>query len=894
MASTIRIMLRWFILLLVTLTLSTVVSATGVLFVKPTNDTLCPQQPCHTLEHYAQSWPVYLTSNTVVQFLPGEHVLEGDWSELKVENVSNLTLIGSDAVVYNSSPLGIPMTASRISCRKGKTLFSFCNVTALCIARLAFSECGKAGGTLLLSEVSNIVLNSVTIRNSTGTGLVGINLEKSLIYHSAFMFNQVTSALPWSGNILLLYENCSEMIKTYTLNVTSSWVLFGNATTQLTSTGGLSLYVSQSCCNVKVHIHNTTLKENTGRNMFLLLNGFAHNIITITDSHFEFGYTLYSGGGMLIYTTYNASGIPQHVESNRVYINNTQFMGNHAHSGGAMTVLPCTGTELHISGSRFHNNAAHNGGHIAIMLVSHTCANMTITINKCLFEDGNAAGSGGGVAVMGSWGDSQCSNGSYIIISNTQFVANHAEFKGGAVALWGCLGTELYIDESAFYNNTAALGGGHIELELRRNYVHFISVNNSHFESGKAQTGGGVSVFVGGGCTSVSSTIHKYIYIMNSKVYQNVADVGGGMAIQFDQSCFAISVLIHNVSLSRNAAKSLQISGGNIIVQNFCTARNSITITKCTVEFGTSAFGGGMAFLTDAFPGCPSMINVKPTSVNIVDSTFRYNTARKMGGGLDILLGSSEHFCCSAEVNITNVTFLNNTVSTVSYGLNGAETFTAGGNIHIANNAGKWVNNSVRLQSCLIEGGVAQMGGGISVNIFVYYQQRIEIIISNTQFKCNQATMDNGGESLMVMEVPNVYNMTLYSTTTTNYFNKLTITDTTFDGTCANSSSVYILGMGAIAPYLPTQYNVVFINVSFKGYSMILSSTPSTIDSQQLFDDPIVLNPTHTAAFSLVARKQAVMLFFIPNATFIDCEFFENTVDGGLAVESTMCSLEAT
>ena len=281
-----------------------------------------------------------------------------------------------------------------------------------------------------------------------------------------------------------------------------------------------------------------------------------------------------------------------------------------------------------------------------------------------------------------------------------------------------------------------------------------------------------------------------------------------------------------------------------------------------------------MEFLTDA--GCPSSIkNLKPTSVNIVGSTFRYNTAHKMGGGLAILLGSSAYFCYSTEVNITNVTFLNNTVST--HEVNGAENFTAGGNICIA---GKWVNNnSVRVQSCLIEGGVAQMGGGIFVNIGVYYQQRIEIIISNTRFKCNRATMDIAGGSLMVSELPNLYNMTLCSMTTTNYFNKLTMTDTTFDGTCANSSSVNILGMGAFTPYLPAQYNVVFIN----GYSTNLSSTPSTIDSQQ----HIILNPTHNAGYSVCVIQPAVMLSFIPNATFIDCEFFESTTDGGLAVEGT-------
>ena len=869
-------MLQWFILLLVTLTLSTVVSATGVLFVKPTNDTSCPQQPCHTLEHYAQNWQLYLSSNTIVQFLPGEHVLEGDWNELSVVNVSNLTLIGSDGMVLDSSPLGIPMAASRVSCRRGETLFTFYNVTKLFIARLTISECGGGQVTLFLNNVSNLVLDSVTIQNSTGAGLVGHNLEKSSIHHSTFMFNQATSVFPCGGNIILFYEEYSEMIQTYTLNITSSWILFGNATTEAICKGGLSLLVDQSCYNVKVHIHNTTLKENMGGNMLLLLNG--HNIISITDSYFECGYTSYSGGGMLISTSYNTSQVPQRVESNHVYINNTEFIGNHADSGGAMSVFPCTGTELHINGSRFHNNVAHTGGHIAIILASHTCANVTITINKSLFKDGNATGSGGGVVVMGSQDDSQCTNGNYITISNTQFVANHAELRGGAILLWGCLGTELYIDGSAFYNNTAALYGGHIKLKLTSNRVQFIIVNNSHFESGKAQAGGGILVFAGQICTPLSSTIHKSVHILNSNVSRNVADLaGGGIAIMFDQSCFSINVLMHNISLSRNTATSI---GGNIFVPNFRAAGNSITISRSTVEFGTSSIGGGMEFVTSA----SSMTNLKPTSVNIVDSTFRYNTAHKKGGGLVILLGSFEYFYCSAEVNITNVTFLNNTVSTVSYGVNGTENLTTGGNIYIDGIAGQMLKISVSIKNCLIEGGVAQMGGGIYVNNVVYSQQSLEISISNTHFICNQATYYSVGASLLVAELPNFQNMTLYSTTTTTYFNKLTITDTMFDGTCGNSSSVLIWGIGTLAPYLPTQYNVVFINVSFKGYS---TDHSSTIHSQQLFDDHLILNPTDTGAFALYRIQSAVMLSYISNATFIDCEFFECTEDGGLAAEST-------
>ena len=188
--------LQWLILLLATLTLCTVVSATAVLFVKPTNDTPCPQQPCHTLEHYAQSWQLYLTSNTIVQFLPGEHILEEDWNWLTVENISNLTLIGNDSVVLDSSPLDIPISTSRVSCRRGKTMFSYSNLTELFITKLTFSECDGGKATLTLYEVSHLILDNVVIYNSIGTGLMGLNLGKSLIHRSSFMFNQATSAVP--------------------------------------------------------------------------------------------------------------------------------------------------------------------------------------------------------------------------------------------------------------------------------------------------------------------------------------------------------------------------------------------------------------------------------------------------------------------------------------------------------------------------------------------------------------------------------------------------------------------------------------------------------------------------------------------------------------------------
>ena len=444
------LILQWFIVSIATLTLNTVVSASGVLFVKPTVATSCPHQPCHILQHYAQRWPFYLTSNTVVQFLPGEHVLEGDWNGLFIESVSNLTLIGSNSTITDSLPLSLPTATSRISCTGGKSYFVFSNVTKLFIARLVFSKCGggtlnlklsttliipyKVNFTLLLYEVSNLVLDTVTIKNSTGTGLWGYNLlGKSLIYRSAFLLNSAAAA-PCAGNILLLYKNCSG---NSLVNITSSWIMSGNTNaTRYPCVGGLMLGLNQSRYRVDVHIHNTTMKRNVGGNMYLCLHNSGSKTVTISDSHFEGGYTLHGGGGISIYsqmTDYNAS---QRVH---VSITNSEFVGNYAELDGgavkfAVSSSPYDHIEMHINGSTFHNNTAQMyGGHILLSQSdSPLKGNMSITINKCHFENGTAF-DGGGLAVVSSYKAFQCVQSSHVDIIDTEFVGNHADKDGGAV-----------------------------------------------------------------------------------------------------------------------------------------------------------------------------------------------------------------------------------------------------------------------------------------------------------------------------------------------------------------------------------------------------------------------------------------------------------------------------
>ena len=119
------------------------------------------------------------------------------------------------------------------------------------------------------------------------------------------------------------------------------------------------------------------------------------------------------------------------------------------------------------------------------------------------------------------------------------------------------------------------------------------------------------------------------------------------------------------------------------------------------MEFGNAnVSGGGMTIQTDTPQGCSSpLLNLKPTTINIVDSTFQQNTADHKGGGLAIDFDSSEYVCCNAKVSITSITFLNNKANTVLYEVDGTEEPTRGGNILIEDSTGQWLNNSVRVHT---------------------------------------------------------------------------------------------------------------------------------------------------------------------------------------------------
>ena len=94
-----RVMARWgsYLLLLVLLVPVISLCESAEYYIRPTaltTNTSCPGQPCLTLNQYVSNTSYYIQSNTMLNFLPGKHVLE---RPLHINNVQNVTLKSSTA-----------------------------------------------------------------------------------------------------------------------------------------------------------------------------------------------------------------------------------------------------------------------------------------------------------------------------------------------------------------------------------------------------------------------------------------------------------------------------------------------------------------------------------------------------------------------------------------------------------------------------------------------------------------------------------------------------------------------------------------------------------------------------------------------------------------------------
>ena len=236
----------------------------------PSGSTSCPSDPCYSLTDVIQNPSQYFVSNTAIKFLPGHHRtnITKDISVL-IKDVKNISMIGYDRTNYSSN--------SVIHCT-GSLGFAFINVTMLAIAKLRFAFCGahfsfpveekfvylddfvtklhftnESKVTFYFLQTINVTISEVNINNSSGAGLLGINmLGYSKISQTIFTGNR--------PNCLILFldiPSASQTFPSTIFTIENSHVSFGKLPNHSHwGATGLGIALAQSTYYVHVLVSN--------------------------------------------------------------------------------------------------------------------------------------------------------------------------------------------------------------------------------------------------------------------------------------------------------------------------------------------------------------------------------------------------------------------------------------------------------------------------------------------------------------------------------------------------------------------------------------------------------------------------------------------------------------
>ena len=122
-----------------------------------TTTTSCPGQPCFTLNQYMNNTGHYIQSNTVLNFLPGKHVLE---KPLYIINVENVILKSSTA---------------------GSGMYSKLHVKFSC-ENESLNHCIYTQSAIEMINVTNVVINDISLVMWT-SDVSGVTVEQSTNVH---------------------------------------------------------------------------------------------------------------------------------------------------------------------------------------------------------------------------------------------------------------------------------------------------------------------------------------------------------------------------------------------------------------------------------------------------------------------------------------------------------------------------------------------------------------------------------------------------------------------------------------------------------------------------------------------------------------------------------------
>ena len=749
--------------------------AQSTFYVKPTNDTPCPMQPCLTLSEYAQAGEQYFTSNTTFIFLPGDHYLR---HSIIINKQSNIMLHG-DAT-------SLPRINSRIVC-SGPVVVSCSNITHLEMSALDFIGCGA----LSLHSAESVKFTKTTFMDAPGGGLIAYS--SSVTLEDSCFVNITTSS---TGAISTHFSNITIKDSCFINNTAT----FGGAgiaavSSELTFLGQNSFTENSAGEGAAIYGSESTM-------IFSGTNLFRENVAFGINVAFSFQAT---GGAIRV----EASTVEFNGEitfaQNEAFTSCSSFIC--LSFGGGMYAQNSNITFGPGSEATFIGNAASNGGGGMRVLSS----NITFGPGSEVDFNGNTATSGGGIYAAGGsirlsgkglFMNNMASSGGAVYAKmdaklrcdeNCTFVSN------GGAAVWIVHGTANLSGHIIFKNNSGNAYGGAIYLQSSRlaliGYTAFVANN-----------GGGAGAGIGGTDSNITC-IGTSIFTSNNAKFGAAIDLTNSTVIIRGNTNFNSNTAgtagsgggINAVDFNSNTAGTTGSGGGiNAVDSNFTFQGNTSFV-------GNKAFSGGGLNMYNCFvefQGINTFLNSKVDSrggaLNVVKTTlkltgnnvFTNNSAGSQGSAIYakdtnlFIVGSTD--ISNNQRHVKGRVFVNNSI--VEFEGNCTfrnNTASEGGAMYSRNsNVSMWGDMTIIQNMAYTYGGAFYFTGG-------------RLVIYETATFINNTAGDSGGAFFITSSTLNFSdNVTLFNNSAHNQGGAILATDSSqlrFSGnqTLANNSARY-------------------------------------------------------------------------------------------------------
>ena len=464
------------------------------LFITPSSSTPCAENPCLTFSQFAQDSTSWLSLNTSLIFLTGNHTLD---TELSISNISHLSLC-TDSTYEGTHNINV-------ICQY-QANFNFDRGIELWIEGLKFIGCGS---NKFLS-IKNFTIENCTFQgqNNSGTALDITETNLTLV-NSSFVSNRF-------GSCLDIFDVNTES------NIS---VRIGGAI--LVTNSNISIIKCNFLANSAeiggaIYFHDFS-------NISIVNSTFINNRAVINSAHIQDCWANNSSG-----EAKSAGGVLATFKS-RLVIDNCSFTNNtsEAGEGGALSIQQESFTNIHKS--EFHGNRANgSGGAIIIAILSNVTIESSeflsniadqggamyigiisnVTGRECVYKNNLARFSGGVVSMDQSslFHDHHC-----------QFFHNRAKTDGAFHAIR----SELTLDDSVFSFNKATESGGVMYILQSQREVVFYGICNLTHNS--AATGG--AIYAIESILSVHSVdiINIAPFYVLSIAFNKASDSGGGV-----------------------------------------------------------------------------------------------------------------------------------------------------------------------------------------------------------------------------------------------------------------------------------------------------------------------------------------------------------------------------